>query len=257
MKEIAQNKIIEHYVRASKERRKYSNCQLMVNQLEEKVKLGHIVAYELQHTLLIIENMRGLYYLYYMSESWEWLDFVDNVKQKYQNLIISIVQKEMEETERSLSKKGYSVYKKYERLRCEGYSVNFSNVNYCNEKDSEDLRRMMDRTFDILSDHIPTDKELEEFISNKQIICIRQEDKVKGFIIFQDKGKTSYIRMVCVDADCQGKGFANDLMKMYFGIHTDCTSFTLWYDVKNSKACTLYKKWNYKSDQLYNLIYVI
>ena len=256
MKEISQNQIVEQYIKVIKERRKYSNCQFMVNQLEEKVQSGTIAAYELQDAFLLIENKRELYYLYYISDSWEWLNFLHVIKDRYQQLVISIVERQIAEIEAIFAEKDYFVYKTYQRLRGKGNDIDLSEVDYCNVKDKHTLRLMMDNTFDAFSDHIPTDEELEEFLEQKQIICVRRNEKVTGFIIFEDKGRTSYIRMVCVDKGYQGKGLANELMRMYFKIHEGYTGFTLWYDVRNSRTHSLYAKWNYEDEQLYHLIYV-
>lgn len=255
MKKVAQDQILERYTQVVRERRKYSNCQFMTSEIEEKVQFGILFAYDLQDAFLMIEYRRELYYLYYTSNSWDWLSGLDMLKEQYPQLIVSIVQRQTAET--GFGEKGYPVYKTYQRLRSRGNSVELSEADYCNEQDKYDLRKMMDDTFDILSDHIPTDEELELFVTNKQIICVRSDGKVAGFIIFEDKGKTSYIRMVCVDKDYQGKGLADDLMKMYFGIHQNYTGFTLWYDIQNDKAGSLYKKWNYEEEGLYNIIFVI
>jgi len=257
MKEFDDKQIVEQYIKVIKEKRIYSNCPFMPHQLEEKVQCGNISAYELKDAFLLIENKRALHYLYFFSNSWEWLGSLDIIKIKYQQVIISIVQKQIENTEAVFLEKGFSVYKVYQRLRSKGNFVDSSDIDYCNIMDKSILKQMMECTFDVFSDHVPTDEELEVFLERKQIICVREKGKVTGFVIFENKGKTSYIRMVCIEKKYQGKGLANELMKMYFKIHGNYASFTLWYDMKNSIAHSLYSKWNYADESLYNLIYVI
>lgn len=257
MKEINQSKIVERYIKEIRQRRKNSNCQFMIPQLERLVQLEKVFAYELEDAFLIVENKGLIYNLYYMSDSWDWLQYARIIKKYYSKIVISIVGKQLYEIETNFSKNKYSVYKTYQRLRCKEKNIVFSDVEYCSIEDKEVIKEMMDNTFDMFSDHIPSDEELVAFLANRQIICVRQNDLPVGFIIFEDKGKTSYIRMVCVDERHQGKGIASELMTMYFYIHKEYTSFTLWYDMKNERARSLYEKWDYQEEQLYNLIYVI
>ena len=258
MREISQSQILERYVCVTKEKRKHSNCQFMMSDIEEKLRAGVLYAYEVQGVFLLVENKEDLFCLYYMSEVLDWIKELTVLKERFPRLVISVVQKKTRDSEVLFEEHGYSLYKKYERLRCKGNLIEDIEADYCNEQDKSILQNMMNDTFDVYSDHIPTSDELDLFISNQQIICVRDEDKeICGFVIFEDKGKTSYIRMVCVSKDHQGEGLANCLMKMYFGIHQKHVSFTLWYDMENGRAASLYKKWNYEAEGLYNLIYVI
>ncbi len=257
MKKIDQNQIVERYIKEIRQRRRFLNCQYSIRQIEELVHASKIFAYELENAFFLVENKGQLYNLYYLSDTMDWLQSLSVLKEQYSQMVISIVGKHLQEIETIFSENRYFAYKTYQRLRCTDKLIDFANANYCDMTDKEALRQMMDNTFDVFSDHIPLDEELESFIANRQIICVRDNDLVAGFVIFEDKGKTSYIRMVCVDKGYQGKGIANELMKMYFYTHAEFSSFTLWYDVKNERARSLYKKWNYEDEQLYNLIYIV
>lgn len=262
MNRIAQNKLYDRYVEEIRARRKYSNCYLGLKEIQEKIKAHTIVGYEEVDGLLLIENQTKMYVVYYMSENWEWISELEKIKKPELPLVISVVQRSSDGSnfEQEFNERGYTLYKKYGRLRADGTHIRIDDTieaDYCRLTDREQLRTMMDCTFDSKSDHIPEEDELDAFLTGNSIICVRENDLVKGFIIFEDKGKTSYIRMVCVSELCRGSGVGSKLMNMYFGIHEGYKSFTLWYDTNNIPAYALYHKWGYEKEDMYNLIFVI
>lgn len=252
--------VMKIYAETVKLRRKFSNCYFSPQELQDKWEQQEITVYKTDSALLIVEKEKQFNNLYYMSDSWDWVLHIDEISKGHQPLVLSLVQRTEWMEEPPFLNKGYLVYKTYQRLRRTGklpLCKEGGITDYCTEKDRERLREMMDSTFDLLSDHIPTDEELDEFIKNENIICIRMENTVMGFIVFEDKGKTSYIRMVCIDSSCRGKGLGNQLMDIYFRIHKDYKSFTLWYDVENVAAYSLYCRWGYEKEKMYNLIFVL
>ncbi|MCM1157868.1 MAG: GNAT family N-acetyltransferase [Bacteroidales bacterium] len=250
---------MQAYTEAVKCRRKFSNCYFSVQELQDKWQRQKITAYEAEETLLLVEKEERLNSLYYLSSSWDWFLYGEEIKEKYQPLVLSLVQRTESVEELPFLDKGYAVYKTYQRLRRTENPLcrETGETDYCAEKDRGRLREMMDNTFDVFSDHIPTDEELDIWIKNDNIICMRIDGTVVGFIIFEDKGKTSYIRMVCIDREHRGNGMGNRLMDIYFRIHQDYKSFTLWYDMQNTAAYALYHRWGYEKENMYNLIFVL
>ena len=256
---IKQEEAMKIYTEAVRTRKKYSNCYFSPNEFCHKLGKKKITVYKGEDALLLVEKGERTNSLYYMSDSYNWVCSLENIKASHKPLVLNLVQKEESAEKLPFLDYGYSVHKVYQRLRkmgrlpdCKENTVS----DYCGEEDRGRLRDMMDNTFDVFSDNIPTEEELNEFIKNKNIICIRMEHRVIGFIIFEDKGKTSYIRMVCIDRDYRGKGLGNKLMNIYFRLHSDYKSFTLWYDTENMAAYSLYLRWGYEKESMYNFIFV-
>ena len=257
---VKQEDVMKVYAEMVKTGRKYHNCYFSVQELKDKWEKHKITVYKTETALLIVEKGEQINKLYYISVSWDWVCYIEEIKLKYQPLVISLVQTTEVIDKLPFLDNGYSVYKTYQRLRrIESLSLGKEAViaDYCTKRDRRSLREMMDNTFDTLSDHIPTEGEMDELIKNENIICIRMDNTVIGSIIFEDKGKTSYIRMVCVDKRYRGKGFGNKLMDTYFQLHNDYKSFTLWYDIENVAAYSLYRRWGYEKESMYNLIFVL
>lgn len=257
---IIQEDIFTRYTEVMKCKKRYSNCYFSVHEFRARWEEDKLIAYQKETAFLIIEKQKDFNYLYYICDSWDWLQEIGEIKKEFPKLVVSIVQRKENELQKPFLEHGYSVYKTYQRLRKTektGESEKGIVADYCVAKDKDRLKKMMQGTFDVLSDHIPSDKELDAFLEEKKIICVRENDIVIGFIIFEDKGKTSYIRMVCIDHACRGKGIGSKLMHTYFQIHGGYKSFTLWYDINNSPAYSLYRKWGYEEEDMYNLIFVL
>lgn len=262
MNQIAQSDLYERYVQEVRSKRTYVNCYLSMITIKEKIDSGQILGFELQDGLLLMEMRNGIQELFFFCDDLKWIAQINQIKNMSESMLINIIQGKADKIDyqQEFLNYGYQPYKKYERLRLSGTNVSVLEgtcVDFCDSDDKADLRNVMDTSFDVKSDHIPDDDELNGFIETKSIICVRQNREIAGFIIFEDKGKTSYIRMVCVKESYRGCGIGSELMKMYFGIHEGFKSFTLWYDTTNIPALKLYSRWGYREEYMYNLIYTI
>jgi GNAT superfamily N-acetyltransferase len=178
----------------------------------------------------------------------------------YHSIMIDIVKKGDLGDYNIFCKKGMPLVKTYNRLRLMSPPKEIDcsvPIEYCKENDFLRLREMMDSTFEVVGDNIPSDSELLDLIRQESIICSRIEHEVVGFIIFEDKGKTSYIRMVCIDENHRGEKLGYRLMTMYFLIHLEFCGFTLWYKSDNVPAFSLYSKWGYKDEDMHDYIFLI
>lgn len=260
MELIGRDDILKKYAEVVSNKRKYSNCYFSVAALGSKIEEQKVYALEIREAFIIIQKEPTFHYLYFVCNSWEWLLSIEDIKKEFPQLVVSIVQKGKLDLQKPFLDYGYSVYKIYQRLRNIKISKADSmdiEVEYCISKDKKALNVMMRENFDVLSDHIPSDQELDDFLREKKIICVRKKGTLAGFIIFEDKGKTSYIRMVCIAQNFREKGIGNYLMEKYFAIHRNYVSFTLWYDMKNYPAYSLYHKWGYEEEKMYNYIFLL
>lgn len=258
MKKIAQKEIVDVYCSVVKEKRKYSNCFFNIKELQEKINNNFFVAYEGEDWFIIIDKNSQLSQLYFICNSWNWLEHLGSLRDEHKDIVVEINKRGALDVyeilnEKMMMKKVYKRLRKTQKTPIE----NIQNVEYCGINDYDELRGIIDETFETLGDHIPNQNELEEFIKKKCIICIREDEHIKGFVIFEDKGKTSYIRMICVAKDSQGKKIGERLMNMYFQIHAECVSFTLWYNTKNMAAYNLYLKYGYEDEEIYNYIFTM
>ncbi len=261
MRAVKQSDIYDICKKTLQERRKYSNCYMTLLDIIERCEKQRMFVFQISETLILVDQHEWGNYLYYLCDSWEWIDKLALLREEFGHIIISIVQKDDLYERDVLLKRGLKIYKTYQRLRIVKSEDEQTEKNvlgdFCQINEIKKIRQMMDASFDIWSDCIPTDIELNQLIENQQIICIHVNNDLAGFIIFEDKGKTSYIRMACVDEVYRGKGVADKLMTMYFYMHENYRTYTLWYNISNEIAYGLYSKWGYQKENIYNYIFIV
>lgn len=259
LERISPENAFEQYCNAIRERKNYSNCYLTLNEVEKNLKVGILKAYNSNGAFLMINTKEKAAYLYFICSTWEWLQDVKELKKETDFLFLSIVKKGTL-GEYEILRNDMEPVRIYDRLRTGTVPVfpeKEIQYRFCTQEDEKQLQMFMDITFDLAGDHIPLEDELQDFIKGKNIICIEQENGMAGFLIFEDKGKTSYVRMVCINPAIRGQGFGRKLMQVYFMIHRNFQSFTLWCRSDNERALSLYASLGYESEDIHDYIFKV
>lgn len=262
MVKVSSEYVYDEYIEAIGRRFTYSNCYFKIEELREWIAEGIVQGYSFENSWILTIRKNGFIKLYFLADTFDWTDKLPEIKKSAGGLdvVVEIV------TRGNLD--DYDLRKyfpfenviRYDRLRSKGIEVDINKepISYAKGSDFTQLRDMMDKTFQPIGDYIPSDKELDEFLSGENIICMKEGCKIEGFIIYEDKGKTSYIRMVCVSEDVRGRGLGERLMKMYFAIHQEYKGFTLWCRIDNAPAMKLYEKvGRYSNEDLHNYVFVV
>lgn len=233
------------YRAAIENRYQYNNCYFQIAELDGWARDGLVRGYAIESGLLISKREKDFEKLYFLSDSMKWMGGMQDIKKALQtdSLVIEIVSRG-ESNEYDIGK--YTPVQeviRYDRMKSVGKRVELNEraTNcFCEKSDFETIRTMMDGTFNPIGDYIPSDEELRGLISSQSVICERDESRVVGFIIFEDKKKTSYIRMVCVDKRYRGRHIGRKMLDNYFALHRDFKGFTLWCRSDNIVAKSLY-----------------
>lgn len=234
------------YRAAIESRYRYKNCYFQIAELDGWARDGLVRGYVIDGGLLIMKRENGFEKLYFLSNEMKWMARLQDIKKALQidSLVIEIVSRgEVNEYDVATYTTVQDVIR-YDRMKSVGKRVELSERAvdcFCEESDFETIRAMMDETFNPIGDYIPSDEELRGFISSRSVICERDESRVVGFIIFEDKKKTSYIRMVCVDERYRGHHLGRKMLDNYFALHRDYKGFTLWCRSDNIAAKSLYR----------------
>ena len=254
--------VYDRYIEAIERRFIYSNCYFQKEDLNEWIKEGLVQCYCSEDCFVLVLQKCGFIKLYFLSNSFDWTSKLNEIKKHAgdSEIAIEIVTRGKLD---DYDLRRYCLFKKviqYDRLRSKGIEINEKDEHpsYCKQADFMQLRVMMDENFSSIGDYIPSDKELEGLLDGQNVICVKDRDKVEGFIIFEDKGKTSYVRMVCINKDSRGRGLGERLMKMYFAIHREYKGFTLWCKSDNVPAMRLYEKvGQYSDEDIHNYVFVL
>ena len=245
------------YISSLEQRKQYSNCYSTGNEFE-----GLCLFYKYKSGFLMVINKRGYYRLCFCTDDLYWINDLQQIKSDISDntIVIEIVSRYEVNPLSGL----LNYQKRYSRYRQLGASPisDVEPVCYCSHQDARQVKDLMYNSFSPIGNELPTESEIDNAIANKNVICIKNKDNLCGYLIFEDKGKTSYLRNICVSEIYRSMGIGRRLLDMYHGIHNDYKVFTLWCDDQNQAALTLYcghhlgGGTHYENECLHNYIYI-
>jgi len=254
------NKILE--MRLSLKSRLRTNCIYTSAQVKELIVSKNMTSFGFENSIFLIEEIENFFKLYfYISDENDLLN-INKIKNFIESdFLISFVQKEskiLDIYRIKLESLNFNQYKSYLRLYAIPKNINFiegpiKNIEFAKKDDIYEIRELLDLELDIYTDKIATVEELKNLIQKKNVLCVKKYNEICGILIFEDTGKVSYLRCLCVSKKYRKQKIGLNLLSNYLYIHKESfLKFTLWVESKNTPAINLYKKINYISDNLYN-----
>lgn len=253
--------IYDAYMQAISEKRKLSNCYFNSKDFSHWYDKREIIAYGDSENLILSVPEVGYRKIYFLANNWKWEKDISRLDLgRGQKAIEIIGWEELGEYDLSRRIKCKKILN-YVRLRMTKASeidMNLEKVDYCRMEDISRLKNLIKETFDPVGAYLPENEELMFLIENSAIICIRNTDEeVVGFLIFEDKAKTTYVRMVCICQKYRGQGMGKRLLLTYLNMHKDFKNFTLWCRTDNKAALKLYTDvGGYCCENFYNYVFV-
>lgn len=238
----------------------YTNCYFSPVIIERWLIQGIMTLYRYEGNGFVIAVEKYNYIsIYFNTNDFDWIKYLKSINKEYDKIVIEIVSKKYDNPYDINSRLTYSSMKKYVRYRRKGVDSCIKDypAEYCTLDDIPYIEMMLKSSFDVIGDDIPSREELKNLIDNSSVICIKNSNILCGYIIFEDKGKTSYIRNVCVREDMRGQHISEKLMDMYLYLHREYKGFSLWCRADNYPAIKLYERYGYEGEGLYNNIYII
>lgn len=244
-----------------------TNCFIDYNVLKNKIQSQAIYTYVYKENIYFIEPKHDFKYLYFYCKSVAELKELDEfvrINNIYGMIVINIVinvRQNINEYMTVLENSKFKYYKKY--LRKEliyEENFNYSNlltINFAEQIDKFEIMKMLGDSFDKYCDFLPDEHEIIQLIKEKNILVVKPKTEILGFLIFEDKGKTSYVRALCIKEEYRNDGLGYKLFENYLNIHQERTKIlTLWVESTNISALKLYEKFGYKDSTLENHIFV-
>ena len=242
-----------------------TNCVLSFDKILKLAEAGELSVIS-EKPLLITVGHEGFSQLYYFLDDVLSIneltpDILENIPEDRYPVYADItVRGEFEYSGSVFEKLGLEPFRTYIRKSVLNKDLHFPKMLdavYAVRGDLDFIYSMLTEQFDPMSDHIPTRPELEEIIEAKQVLKINISETIGGVLLFEDFGKRSYLRALCVHPGHRHSSLGQSLLTEYLIAHSsDSTSlFYLWVDAANSIAIKLYDKYGYRSDGLKNYVF--
>lgn len=244
-----------------------TNCYLSYNEIIDKVQANEIHCLCYDEITILIHEMDGFQKMYYFLKNPDIL-FPDHAKKirkdlkKYPNLEGTVVARIPDKNVYVLEKLGFHPYKEYIRKQLTAETREWCKAVHAIETadigDLEDIYQLLHGTFDTMSDHLVSKKELHTFLESSRVLMLRIDGELAGVLLFESVGKKSYLRSICIADKFTGKKIGLSLLANYIKRNQKETRlFYLWVESTNERAIILYEKFGYKDDGLREYIYLL
>lgn len=154
---------------------------------------------------------------------------------------------------------GYVLYKSLERLVNNNLPVfDISpDIQFAEEKEWPQITNLLYEGLDKYTGHFCGKDELIRMINNKQIIVIRKENVVTGFIMFQIFGKKAHFYQ-WYSTDKNSPQESADMYTNLYGAlsQINIKNAYLWVEDDNSKVRRVHKNFGFKPDNLKDYIFI-
>lgn len=210
---------------------------------EYEVNRGYFISFQQQDLVECLKDLPSGIIIDYNCRGENDFDFV------FQNgglqLIATYVRRSID-----LKKEGYEYKSAFSDILEQYYSED--EIEYADMSDIDTIIELMSNKFDKEKDHLPTRKELQEWISKKWVLLFKKDNVIYSLYIYQIIGKKMYSAFSYngVTADklycLEKKGFLDAIN------NNNIVSKYAWMNMENVKA---FKRTVYQSENIKNYIY--
>ena len=214
----------------------------------------HIINESLICALKYTENFNRLYYTAKNSDA----------LYKIQNLLLSETKPTVVDILDSKPKNtgayavltdiGFDEYSTFERMmvkKSETSSFFDDLVKTASLDMADEIYHLIVNEFDPINSYLPSRTEIYSAVKKEEILYIG-DDKVQAFAYFENTNRaTRTLRYLYTCKKYREKGYAERLMRQ--GMSRGGVKYTLWVDVKNAPARSLYKKFGFICDSLQDM----
>ncbi|MEM5558204.1 MBL fold metallo-hydrolase [Aliarcobacter cryaerophilus] len=234
-----------------KNRPKYTN--LFVSYDDFNNILDNCNFFVRNNNIFIVKKYNNFYKFYYLINNYKNLNKLNDFFSLYKKPIILEIISNSKINEDIYTKIGFKPYKIYSRYRTDKKNKIFDTVKIANLEDIDEISKLINETFDHLSDYIPSIYELEELVLKKEVFIVKVDNKLAGVSIYEKKHKNYYFRLSCVHPNHR-PGLIG-----YMLASTQPESgknYSTWIDDNNLEAIKLNTFLGYKLDGLKNYIFI-
>lgn len=208
-------------------RRKKTNCFSFFNEINEWINSNKADLYLIDNNVFIFLQVNGFYKFYYYIDNFKDFEKAKNLldiyhsKSKVSLEFTTKNDKNLNELTLAANDIGFIFYSEFARL------LSGTNVLRSEEKEEEEedffelatvndkkkLLKIMHNEFDIITDNIPTEEELEELINNKCIAIKHIDGEIIYIQIYEYKKGALYSRMTWIKKPFRKPKYTVDIYK--------------------------------------------
>jgi len=218
---------------------------------------------EIGEVIYFLKKNENFYALFFIASSNEELDksllelLVDFSEEI---LMLDIVQRE--ETSDLLNvfySKSFNLYTSLVRMNRLNHQVDLLSISTDGVKEASghhliSLTNILYSFFDEKAEQLPDEKELGNWIENKNVLIYEEDNQIGGFLVYEIIGNTLYLRYWFVHPNFRDKRVGSKLFYEFENKGKDANRHLFWVIRSNENAIKRYKHYGFVEEKMYNFV---
>lgn len=223
---------------------------------------GSLVYEQSDNCILMLHRSDKFANLFYIATSFAAFGELLNNLQLEGSLVVDVVCKgEGTAEQEAFANLGFEKYQHLYRMSHVGRIVGLDwiqdpRAKYGEKTDIQLVYNAMQKDFDPLAEQLPSLKELEDYAERKQLLVIKDDDNLCGFLIFEITGVTWYLRYWYTSPDYRNKGVGAGLLRtsLLYGIGSKRQIF--WVIADNENAIKRYEHYGFVRENMNDYVMI-
>ena len=242
-----------------------TNCFVTTEQFNKLIKNGVLFEIYLGEVAFFLKKNVGFLNLYYYAAS---IDALAKALPKLleltkdETVVVDLVTKDEFCKEKLVFEENrFNVYTSLVRMSCvgnrsHGEGANSVKVRNAVSEEAVAVKVLLTTYFDPRAEQLPDLDDLSVWIQQNNIILFEEQGKVVGFIIYDLKASTLYLRYWFVHPDFRDLKIGSQLYKEFLARGKDTQRQLFWVIRSNENAIKRYLHYGYKEEHMYNYVLI-
>lgn len=242
-----------------------TNCFVTTEQFNKLIKNGVLFEIYLGEVAFFLKKNVGFLNLYYYAAS---IDALAKALPKLleltkdETVVVDLVTKDEFCKEKLVFEENrFNVYTSLVRMSCvgnrsHGEGANSVKVRNAVSEEAVAVKVLLTTYFDPRAEQLPDLDDLSVWIQQNNIILFEEQGKVVGFIIYDLKATTLYLRYWFVHPDFRDLKIGSQLYKEFLARGKDTQRQLFWVIRSNENAIKRYLHYGYKEEHMYNYVLI-
>ena len=127
-------------------------------------------------------------------------------------------------------------------------------VTFASKDDVATVHALLHQFFDEQTEQLPYLEELEDLAATNQVLVLKQDGKLAGFVVFELSKVSLYLRYWFVHPDFRNQGVGSLLLNRYFYEGRNTKRAQHWVICTNENAIKRYRHYGYTEENMFDYV---
>jgi len=221
---------------------------------------------EIGNTIFLLKSNKDYFSLFYITQGLDSLEYdLQNFCLQYPKeiFVTDLIGRESEPVIRDVFRKAsFEQYTSLVRMSKPASNLpvpkrESDHIFYGNSTYLAKITQLFEKYFDPYCEQIPSYDELLKWAEDGSLVIYSEDrEQVQGFVIFEKKGQTAYLRYWFVHPEHREKKIGSALIHKFFNDCENAQRQIFWVIETNQNAIRRYEHFGFKREKLFDHVYI-